>query len=66
MPEFAVLNSIKTKAPEVIAPEHVASVAVGKKLTYSHHVLSGRAVACGKNVCQYHLSQSLQMYSNHP
>ena len=59
-----MLKSVKAEAPEVIAPEHVASVAVGEDGPYGHYVLFWRAFACGKNVCHYRLSQMLQMYSD--
>ena len=65
MPKPTVLDAVKAKTPEVIAPEHVASVAVGEDVTYSHHVLVGHAFACGKNVCRYYPCRLLKMSSYH-
>ena len=60
-----MLGSVKGDAPEVIAPEHVASVAVGEKATNSHPVLFGRAAARGKYVCRHYFGRLLQMFSDH-
>ena len=65
MPKPTVLDAVKAKTPEVIGPEHVASVAVGEDVTYSHHVLVGHAFACGNNVCRYYPCRLLKMSSYH-
>ena len=65
IPQSTMSETAAVEVSDSCLPKPAASAIVREEATYSHHILFGRPVPCGKKVRFYYMIRHWKMYSNH-